>query len=504
MLNVFCTLLRYSLVTGAIATGVALFLMACAESALAAPPPEKPPADLQWPMPAKDYASTHFSELDAIATANAHSLELAWSFDIGTRAVAAPIVVGTMMYLLTPNVLYALDLSRASGGNPVRWTYETKLSPASRGVASVDPVNRGVCYADGKVFMNTLDGYAIAVDGATGAEIWKTQVADIGERLTMAPFVIAEKLLVGNSGGGVGGSGWLKALDAATGALRWTDYTPNRTVTGWISYDPGLHVIYCPVLGPGSGSPEFKHGENTCSILARDPDTGEARWSYQCTLQAGFDCDGMNANILADLAMSRHTRRVLLHVERTGYVCVLDRTTGHVISSTPFVPMTRTGLHPAGRDISQSAAYSPRTGFLYIPTLVMNPQMTEANPGEMLSYLGVNAKASPDLERPRSQGRIVAWDPLARRAAWTFMEPSPVGTGVLATAGNVVFYGTMDGQARAVNAQSGKTLWTFKTKRAIIGQPMTYLGPGGKQYVAVLSGSEPGQSGGRLLVFSLP
>lgn len=502
MLNVFFTLLRYSLVTGAIATGAVLFLMACPESVLAAPPPERPPAGLQWPMPAKNYASTHFSELDAITTVNAHSLDLAWSFDIGTRAEAAPIVVGTTMYLLTPSVLYALDLSRTSGGDPVRWTRDTKLSPPSPGAANVDLVTRGVCYADGKVFMNTLDGYAIAVDGATGVEIWKTQVAGSGERLTMAPFLVAEKLLIGKSGGGA--SGWLNALDAATGTLRWTDDTPNRTVTGWISYDPGLHAIYCAVLSPGPGGPESKDGKDTCSIVARDPDTGEARWSTQCPPQAGFDCDGLNANILADLAMSRHVRRVLLHVEKTGYVCILDRTTGDVISSTPFVPATRTDLHPAGRDIPQSAAYSPRTGLLYIPTLVMNTPMTEANPGAMLSNLGVNAQVSRDLDRPRGQGRLTAWDPLARRAAWTFLEPSPVGTGVLATAGDVVFYGTMDGQAKAVNAQTGKTLWTFKTKRAIIGQPMTYLGPGGKQYVAVLSGSEPGQSGGRLLVFSLP
>ncbi|HKN82012.1 MAG TPA: PQQ-binding-like beta-propeller repeat protein, partial [Pyrinomonadaceae bacterium] len=166
------------------------------------------PEDGQWPMPAKNYASTRFSGLQDINTSNVGSLKLAWSFSTGVVRghEAAPIVANNTMYIVTPypNIVYALDLTRVGG--PLKWKYESNPASSSQGVACCDVVNRGMVYSDGRVFFNTLDGNTIALDANTGQLVWKTKVADInlGESITMAPLVVKGKVLVGNSGGEFG------------------------------------------------------------------------------------------------------------------------------------------------------------------------------------------------------------------------------------------------------------------------------------------------------------
>src|SRR4051812_40460770 len=175
----------------------------------AAPSGALPADDGQWLIPAKDYASTRFSALDEIRSTNVGGLKLAWTFSTGVARghEGAPLVVNGTMYLVTPyspqspNVLYALDLTQP--GAPAKWSYRPKVLQAAQGVACCDVVNRGASYAQGRVFYNTLDGQTIAVDAGTGQAAWVTQVADInkGESLTMAPLVVKDKVLVGNSGG---------------------------------------------------------------------------------------------------------------------------------------------------------------------------------------------------------------------------------------------------------------------------------------------------------------
>src|SRR5882757_6794063 len=173
--------------------------------------------DGQWTMPAKNYASTRFSGLDQINSSNVASLKLAWSFSTSVLRghEAAPIVANNTMFIVTPypNIVYALDLTQP--GAPVKWKYESNPASASQGVACCDVINRGVVYADGKIFFNTLDDYTIGLDAATGKELWKTQVGDInkGETMTMAPLVVKDRVLVGDSGGEFGVRGWLTALD---------------------------------------------------------------------------------------------------------------------------------------------------------------------------------------------------------------------------------------------------------------------------------------------------
>jgi PQQ-dependent dehydrogenase (methanol/ethanol family) len=250
-------------------------------------------------------------------------------------------------------------------------------------------------------------------------------------------------------------------------------------------------------------------------MFARDADTGEAVWFYQWSPHDLYDHDGVNEQILIDLPIGGATRKVLIRPERNGYVYIVDRTSGEVLSADPFVHITsskgvdlKTGrLIPVSdkepktgivvRDICPSApgakdwnpsSYSPKTGLLYIPhnNLCMDFEGIEANYIAGTPFVGANVRyyAGPGGHR----GELCAWDPIARRKVWTIKENFPVWSGTVVTAGDVVFYGTMEGWFKAVHAASGVLLWQFKTGSGIIGQPITYRGPDGKQYVAVLSG----------------
>ena len=509
-------------------------------------------------MPAKNYANTRYSELDEINTVNVKDLRVAFTFSTGVNRgqESAPLVVGGTMFVLSPfpNILYALDLSQP--GAPLKWKYEAKPEPASQGVACCDVVNRGPTYADGRIFFVTLDGSTVAVDAETGKEAWKTKVGDIniGETMTMAPLVAKGRVLVGNSGGEYGVRGWLKALDAESGKVVWTAYSvgPDKdvligprfkpfydsdkgqdlgvktwppdawqqgggTVWGWISYDPDLNLIYYGTGNPGPWNSDQRPGDNkwTAGIFARDLDSGEARWFYQFSPHDLFDWDGVNEQILLDMEWNGQARKVLVRPERNGYLYVIDRQSGEVLSAQPFGTINATSgvdlktgrlqyveakkpqMNKVVRDICPTAsgakdwnpsAYSPKTGLLYIPhaNLCMDLEHSSANYIAGTPYVGAEVRFKPGPGGHR--GVFQAWDVRQAKSAWSLTENFPVWSGALATAGDVVFYGTMEGWFKAVDARSGKPLWQFKTGSGIIGQPTTYRGPDGKQYVAILSG----------------
>jgi PQQ-dependent dehydrogenase (methanol/ethanol family) len=516
--------------------------------------------DGQWVMPAKNYQSTRFSGLAQINDQNVRNLKVAWTFSTGSDRgeEAAPLVVNNTMYVVTPfpNILYALDLTKP--GAPAKWSFKPKnLQMAAKGVACCDWVNRGCAYANGKIFFNTLDGRTLAVNADNGQEVWETQLAYMnqGESITMAPLVVKNKVLVGNSGGEFGVRGWITALDTESGKIAWRGYTagpdkdvligPNfhpfyksdqgkdlgvttwppdvwkiggGTVWGWISYDPELDLIYHGTANPGPWNPDQRPGDNkwTCGIFARKPDTGEAVWAYQFSPHDLYDHDSINEQILVDLPVNGQTRKVLIRPERNGYIYVMDRATGQVLSADPFgyittskgvdlqtgrlipVPEKATGFGRVVRDICPPApgmkdwepsAWSPLTGMLYIPhaNLCEDAEGVSANYIAGTPYVGSNVKmyAAPG---DGHRGEFDAWDPVQRKKIWSIHEFFPVWSGALATAGNVVFYGTMDGWFKAVNAKTGDLLWQFKTGSGIIGQPVTYKGPDGKQYVSILSG----------------
>jgi PQQ-dependent dehydrogenase (methanol/ethanol family) len=526
-----------------------------ADSAVATNPAA--PEDGNWLIPGKDYAGTRFSGLDQINTSNVANLKVAWTFSTGVLRgqEAAPIVVGDTMYVVTPfpNILYALDLKNSGAA---KWKYEPNPESAAQGVACCDTVNRGAAYSNGKVFINTLDGQTCAVDAATGKEIWKTKLGDInmGETITMAPLVVKDKVLVGNAGGEMGVRGWLTALDANSGKIVWKAYStgpdsevligpkfhpfydmdkgtdlgvktwpPDQwknggsTVWGWVTYDPETNLIFYGTGNPGVWNHELRPGDNkwSCGVFARDLDTGEAAWFYQTGPHDLFDHDDVNESLVLDLSINGQQRKVLVHPARNGYIYILDRATGQVLSATPFVYNTsskgvdlqsgrlipneekepKTGkvikeicpASPGAKDW-QPSAFSPRTGLLYLPhqNLCMDYEGTEANYIAGTPYVGANVKmyAGPGGNR----GFFTAWDPVHNAPVWQIKENFPVWSGTVVTAGDVVFYGTMEGWFKAVNAKTGELLWQFKTGSGIIGQPVSYRGPDGKQYIAVLSG----------------
>src|SRR5689334_7964209 len=214
-----------------LAAGVLAGLAGLVTSALHAQPGD----DGQWVRAAKDYASTRYSALDQITAANVKNLKPAWTFDTGVYRgqEAAPLVVGDTMYVVTPypNVLYALDLRRPGA---VRWKYEPLPAAAAQGVACCDVVNRGAAYAGGLVVFNALDAQTVAVDARTGREVWRTTLGDVrrGETITMAPLIVGDTVLVGNSGGEMGARGWLTALDLRSGRQAWRAWStgPDRDV----------------------------------------------------------------------------------------------------------------------------------------------------------------------------------------------------------------------------------------------------------------------------------
>jgi lanthanide-dependent methanol dehydrogenase len=396
------------------------------------------------------------------------------------------------------------------------------------------------------------------VDAATGEEVWRTQVGDInyGETTTMAALVVENKVIVGNSGGELGVRGKVVALDLGTGKEVWRAYNsgpdsealigpdfkpfyakdqgkdlgvktwpPDQwklgggTVWGWVSYDPELNLIYYGSGNPGVWNPDMRPGDNKWSltIFARDADTGHARWAYQVTPHDHWDYDEIMESVLVDMDWGGQTRKLMFHPSRNGFMFVLDRGTGEVLSAESFVPSTnwatgydlKTGLpnmveakktskgvvtenicpSSTGAKEFVPSAFSPRTGLLYIPThnTCMNYEGIEANYIAGTPYLGASVRMFPG---PGGyQGELIAWDVKNARKVWGVKEEKlPVYSGVLATAGDVVFYGTMDGWFRAVNARTGEILWQFKTASGIVGNPITYLGPDGKQYIAVYSG----------------
>jgi PQQ-dependent dehydrogenase (methanol/ethanol family) len=535
----------------------ALLVTAIASTSVASAAPA-PKSEAQWPMAAGDFANTRFSALSDVTPDNAASLKLSFTFSTGLLRghEAAPIVTTDTMYIVTPypNVLFALALDQP--GAPMKWKYEPKPRASSQGVACCDTVNRGAAYADGRVFFNTLDGQTVAVDANDGHELWRTPLGDIGrgESMTMAPLVVKDKVLVGNSGGEFGVRGWLTALDAKTGKQVWRAYSTGPdaevligpdfkpfypqergtdlgvkswpadawkrgggTVWGWISYDPELNLVFYGTANPGPWNPEQRPGDNkwTAGVFARDPDTGAAKWFYQYNPHDLNDYDGVNENVIMDLEIGGRMRKVFAHPDRNGYLYVIDRETGEVISATPFVNVNtissidlETGRpnrvrdkepvvgkvirnmcpHAGGGKDWQPSAWSPVTRYLYIPhqNLCQDEEVVPANYIAGTPYVGANVKMHAGEGGHR--GVFTAWDVAAGHAVWEIKENFPVWSGALATAGGVVFYGTMEGWFKALDARSGKLLWQFKSGSGIIGQPISYRGPDGKQYIAVLSG----------------
>ncbi|MGF1610382.1 MAG: methanol/ethanol family PQQ-dependent dehydrogenase [Kiloniellales bacterium] len=293
------------------------------------------------------------------------------------------------------------------------------------------------------------------------------------------------------------------------------------TTWGWYSYDPELDLIYYGSGNPSTWNPVQRPGDNRWSmtVFARNPDTGMAKWVYQMTPHDEWDYDGVNEMILADIPVCGQTRKALVHFDRNGFGYTMDRETGELLVAEKFDPavnwathvdmktgrpqvvdqysthfqgedVNTTGICPAalGTKDQQPAAFSPKTGLFYVPTnhvcMDYEPFRVSYTAGQ--PYVGATLSMYP-APGGTHLGNFIAWDAGKGEIVWSLPEPFSVWSGALATAGDVVFYGTLEGYLKAVDSETGRELYRFKTPSGIIGNVMTYM-HNGRQHIAVLSG----------------
>jgi len=544
------------------AAGVALF---AATPPLNAQVPPPPAAGATWTTSAGTVQGTRFSALNQINTTNVARLTQEFEFKTGIEAghEGAPLVVGNTMYMVGPfpNKLFALNLANKGA---LKWVFNPRADPFAEGKACCDIVNRGAAYAthpahpDGLIIYAVLDTTVVAVNARTGREVWRRKVGkvEIGETMTVAPLVVGDKVIVGNSGGEFGVRGFTIGLNVADGSVAWKafntgpdaevliqdefrpfypkDQGPNLGVTTWpgdqwqigggtswmgLTYDPQLDLLFHGTSNPGPWNHEARPGANkwTSTVFARRPSTGEAIWAYQITPHDAHDYDGTNENIVVDLPIGGVTRKVTVRFDRNGFAYVQDARTGQVLSAPKYFEPTnwatevnlttgipqrveakqpRTGVKVTdicpyligGKD-QQPAAFSPRTNLFYVPgnRLCMTWESLHVNYIEGTPFMGAFTEGTPVT--PGSEGEFFAWDATTGTKAWRIPERFPVWSGALATAGDVVFYGTMDRFFKAVDARTGAVLFQTELDSGIVGYPMTFRGADGRQRVAVYSGS---------------
>ena len=519
-----------------------------------------------WVMPTGDYANQRYSKLNQINAQNVGRLQVAWTFSTGVLRghEGGPLVIGDVMYVHGPfpNPVFALDLNNDA---KILWKYEPKQDPNVIPVMCCDTVNRGLAYADGKIFLHQADTTLVALDAKDGKVVWQVKNGDPakGDTGTSAPMVVKDKVLVGISGGEFGVQCHMTAYDLKTGKQVWRAYSegpddqllvdPDKTTElgkpigkdsslktwqgdqwkigggctwGWISYDPQLNLIYYGSGNPSTWNPKQRPVDNKWSmtIWARDPDTGMAKWVYQMTPHDEWDFDGVNEMILADQNIGGTARKILVHFDRNGFGYTLDRDTGELLVAEKFDPkvnwatkvdmdknsnsygrplvvsqysteqngqdVNSKGICPAalGSKDEQPAAFSPVTGLFYVPTnhvcMDYEPFRVSYTAGQ--PYVGATLSMYPPPGE-NHMGNFIAWDARTGKIVWSNKELFSVWSGALATAGGVVFYGTLEGYLKAVDARTGKELYKFKTPSGIIGNVTTYEHRG-KQYIAILSG----------------
>jgi PQQ-dependent dehydrogenase (methanol/ethanol family) len=519
-----------------------------------------------WVMPTGDYANTRYSQLKQITADNVGKLQVAWTFSTGVLRghEGGPLIIGDVMYVHGPfpNPVFALDLNN---DGKILWKYEPRQDPNVIPVMCCDTVNRGLAYADGKIFLHQADTTLVALDAKTGKVVWQAVNGDPkkGETGTSAPMIVKDKVLIGISGGEFGVQCHVTAYNLSDGKMAWRGYSvgpddqvlidPQKTTElgkpvgasssvktwqgdqwkigggctwGWISYDPQLNLIYYGSGNPSTWNPKQRPGDNKWSmtIFARDPDNGMAKWVYQMTPHDEWDYDGVNEMILADVDVGGTTHKAVVHFDRNGFAYTLDRTNGALLVAEKYDPTVNwatkvdmdknsktygrplvvsqysteqtgedkntKGVCPAalGTKDEQPAAYSPDTKLFYVPTnhvcMDYEPFRVSYTAGQ--PYVGATLSMYPPPGK-KNMGNFIAWDAGKGKIVWSVPELFSVWSGALATAGGVVFYGTLEGYLKAVDAKTGKELYKFKTPSGIIGNVTTYE-HGGKQYVAILSG----------------
>ncbi|MCY4564052.1 MAG: PQQ-dependent dehydrogenase, methanol/ethanol family [Gammaproteobacteria bacterium] len=502
-----------------------------------------------WLVNGGRFTGEHFSPLDEINDGNAEELGLAWFADIPSFTLSAePLVIDGVAYLTgSLNHVYAIDA--ATGEMLWQFVPELRLDHGFGNSYSAR-ANRGVAVWNGMVYTGTADCRLIAIDAANGKQLWEAPVCDPTEGssagITAAPRVGDGKVFMGYAGSDFGVRGSLTAFDAGTGAELWRFWTvPGDPARGFeskelemasqtwagggveqgggavwesIRYDPVTGLV---IFGTASALPLNVRMRGpgdalfTCSVVAVDAETGTYRWHYQTVPEDAWDYDATMPKIVTDLEFGGINRRVVLEAGKSGFFYVIDARTGELLAADPIgtvtwashidiesgrpvtLPgaryyetddpdkVTRVWPSVAGVRNWHPMSYSPKTGLVYMPITDMPSNYAPSG------FFGARAETlgyGPDEEVPAGSGRLVAWDPVQRTTLWRVDHTIPWNSGVLSTAGNLIFQGTATGEFRAYHAGTGEVLWSSgKTGSSIQAAPVSYR-LGGEQYVLVGAG----------------
>ena len=493
-----------------------------------------------WLTYGKNYAGWRYADLTQINRTNVARLAPKWMFQTGVtgKFEATPLVFDRLMFVTGPsNHAYALD---ALTGRPI-WHYQ-KPVPSATSICC-GQVNRGFAALGDTLFKVNLEARLVALDAKTGGEIWETQIDDIkkGYSATVAPLVAKNLVVIGIAGAEFGVRGFIDAYRADTGKRAWRFWTvagegepggdswsgdswKRGGGSTWITgtYDPELNLIYWGTGNPGPDlNGDDRRGDNlyTCSLVALDADTGKLRWHYQFTPHDVHDWDAIADPVLVDLKIKGKPVKAVVQANRNGFFYALDRATGKLLATRSYTTVTwadgiggdgRPNLI-AGQDPTeegnkscpgmggghnwQATAYSPGTNLYYF-TSTDGCHIYYKTKQDFIEGQWYQGSTNATIPTAPLMGSIIAVDPASGETRWRMETVSPPTSGLLATAGGLLFAGDREGYLMALDAASGKPLWKFQTGGTVIAPPISYL-MDGKQYVAVAAGAS-------LITFALP
>ena len=472
-----------------------------------------------WLVGGRDFNEQHFSPLKQVTDKNIGKLGLAWATDIESAMGLAtePIVVDGVIYLSAPQSrIYAVD---ASSGK-VLWRFDPKVRLDRMRNSWSARTNRGLAVWAGKVYIGTGDCRLVAVDASSGEKAWESPVCDGSQTgITGAPHVAKGKVFIGYNGSDIGVRGSVVAFDAETGKQAWRFWTvPGDPAQGFeskalemavktwsgdkwwevgggdvwdpITYDPATGLL---LFGTAGATPEVLFGDKADKIVGGDrlfagcvvavnADTGEYAWHFQTSTQH-YHNENMHI-LLADLVMGGEKRHVAMTAPKNGFFYVLDAATGKFLAGKAIAKTSWAASFDSktGRAVEISEpqdghwpmsgghnwwpmSYSPLTGLVYLPLHDVKAHRVAPN------------------EFPE-EGKLLAWDPVSESARWVVEQPIATNSGVLSTAGNLVFQGEGTGEFAAYAADSGKKVWSIRTGSAIHSVPVTFAVKG-EQYILV-------------------
>ncbi|MCY4122591.1 MAG: PQQ-dependent dehydrogenase, methanol/ethanol family [Acidobacteria bacterium] len=486
-----------------------------------------------WLMYSGTLDSQRYSRLDQIHNRNVGNLVLKWAYQIPEidRAETTPLVVDGVMFVTeAPSNVVALD---AATGRQY-WRYDHELPEDLRICCGRN--NRGVAILGETLFMSTLDAHIVAIDARTGNLVWDTETAphSSGYSKTAAPLVVKDQVITGIAGGEYGIRGFLDSYDPASGARNWRTYTipgpdepGNQTWLGeswrtggsptWITgaYDPDLDLIYWGTGNPGPDwNGEVRLGDNlySDSVLALNGEGGNLEWYFQFTPHDIHDWDAIQVPILADIMYEGEMRKVMMWANRNAFYYTLDRETGEFLVGKPYALQTwAEGLDENGRPIRVpnmepsvegtlvsptigggtnwwSPTFSPRTSLLYVNAFdgeqIYFIREEEYVEGEQ--YLGGGGESAGPIDNYHSAVRAI--DPATGDIRWEYAIAPRSTSGLMSTAGDLVFGGTVDGYFFAIDAVSGEELWHMTVGSRVHSAPISYA-VDGQQYVSIAAGN---------------